>query len=197
MKKRYLTNRIGVIATLILVAGSAMSCVFGSHEEQAISSAKNSRDDISEETSPMPEKLRIRTTAYTHTESDHVAYGRKSAAGTELRHGRVNSAAADWSRFPLGTKFKISGSDVVYEIDDYGSALVGKDVIDLYCPSRGEMNEWGAREVEIEIIDWGCRDRSLEIIKPRSGKAPHIDKMVEALENSDSDHEGGGDRSDV
>ncbi len=31
-------------------------------------------------------KLKVRTTAYTHTESDHVTYGNKSALGTVLRY---------------------------------------------------------------------------------------------------------------
>ena len=38
----------------------------------------------------------VRTTAYTHTEADHRKYGARSAAGTPLRRGEVNSSAADW-----------------------------------------------------------------------------------------------------
>jgi len=33
----------------------------------------------------------------------------------------------------------------IYQIDDYGWALAGRNTIDLYCPSRSEMNEWGVR----------------------------------------------------
>ena len=36
---------------------------------------------------------RVRTTAYTHNESDHLKYGRKTALGTRLRFGKVRSAA--------------------------------------------------------------------------------------------------------
>ncbi len=43
--------------------------------------------------------LTVRTTAYCHTEADHIVYGAKSAVGTPLRFGTVRSAAADWSRF--------------------------------------------------------------------------------------------------
>lgn len=38
----------------------------------------------------------VRTTAYTHSESDHIVYGAKSAVGTDLKYGTVRSAAADW-----------------------------------------------------------------------------------------------------
>jgi hypothetical protein len=43
----------------------------------------------------------VRTTAYTHSESDHLVYGRKSALGTTLRSGAVNSAAADSPACPI------------------------------------------------------------------------------------------------
>lgn len=49
----------------------------------------------------------VRTTAYTDTESDHLKYGASNALGTSLQHGAVNSAAADWSRWPAGTQFRI------------------------------------------------------------------------------------------
>jgi hypothetical protein len=54
-------------------------------------------------------QMRVRTTAYTHDESDHIVYGVKNAIGTNLKFGNVRSAAADWSRFPVGTKFRIAG----------------------------------------------------------------------------------------
>ena len=40
---------------------------------------------------------KVRTTAYTQSESDHLRYGARTAIGTPLRHGVVNSAAADLS----------------------------------------------------------------------------------------------------
>ena len=47
-------------------------------------------------------KFKVRTTAYTHTESDHVEYGNKSALGTVLRYTpEYHSAAADWSFLPM------------------------------------------------------------------------------------------------
>jgi hypothetical protein len=51
---------------------------------------------------PTNQIMMVRTTAYTHSESDHVQYGRKSAAGNTLKYGsQVRSAAADWSKYPL------------------------------------------------------------------------------------------------
>ena len=62
----------------------------------------------------------VRTTAYTHTESDHIGYGPRNAIGTSLKYtDQVRSAAADWSVYPLGTRFKIKGQPYIYVVDDY------------------------------------------------------------------------------
>lgn len=123
----------------------------------------------------------VRTTAYTHTESDHRVYGRKNAIGTTLKYGSTRSAAADWSIFPMGTKFRIDGDPSLYVIDDYGSALVGNRTIDLYKPSRGSMNAWGVRHVEIKVIEWGCAEKSLKMLKGRSAYR-HVREMIKGLE---------------
>ncbi len=120
----------------------------------------------------------VKTTAYTHTEADSLQYGTKNAYGSELKFGGgVRSAAADWSRYPVGTVFKIKGLPYNYVVDDYGSALVGTDTIDLYKPSKAEMDAWGARNVGIEVLQWGSFDKSLEILDGRRGKAGHVDQM--------------------
>src|SRR5690349_17074290 len=49
----------------------------------------------------------VRTTAYTHTEGDHLQYSNRSASGGRLQSGSVKSAACDWSRWPVGTVFRI------------------------------------------------------------------------------------------
>ena len=123
----------------------------------------------------------IRTTAYTHTESDHIKHGRKTAAGSTLRRGGINSAAADWSRWPLGTKFRLAETGEIFEVDDYGWALSGTNTIDIYQPSRAQMNRWGVRRVTIEILEWGDPQRSYEILKPRA-KFAHVQRMVRELE---------------
>jgi 3D (Asp-Asp-Asp) domain-containing protein len=124
----------------------------------------------------------VRTTAYTHTEADHRKWGKKSAAGTVLRRGEINSAAADWSRWPLGTKFHLVETGEVYEVDDYGWMLAGTNTIDLYKPSKARMNQWGVRRVTIEILEWGDHRRSYAVLKPRQ-KHAHVKRMVRQLED--------------
>ncbi len=124
----------------------------------------------------------VRTTAYTHDESDHIKYGARSAVGSQLKYGQLRSAAADWSIYPVGTVFQIAGDPSLYIVDDYGSALVGTKTIDLYKPSFSAMNHWGTRRVTIKVIKWGSFEKSLAILKPRAFKASHIRKMVASIE---------------
>ncbi len=119
---------------------------------------------------------KVRTTAYTHTE----AGGRRNAIGTKLSGRDVMSAAADWSRWPLGTKFRIVATDEIFEIDDYGSALIGTGTIDLYKTNRLAMRQWGVRAVDIEVLEWGSRDRSLEVLAPRK-RNRKVQAMIVAL----------------
>jgi 3D domain len=77
------------------------------------------------------------------------------------------SAASDWSRFPLGTRFRIVDTNEEYIIDDYGTALVGTSTIDLYKPTRLGMRRWGVRNVDIDILQWGSNERSLQVLQPR------------------------------
>jgi 3D (Asp-Asp-Asp) domain-containing protein len=125
----------------------------------------------------------VKTTAYTHTESDHIVYGPRSAVGNHLKYGSVRSAATDWSVYPVGTRFQIEGQPHVYEVDDYGSALVGTNTIDLYTPSKSMMNQWGARKVNIRVLRWGSFSRSLAIMEERT-RSPHIRKMVDRIKRS-------------
>jgi 3D (Asp-Asp-Asp) domain-containing protein len=119
----------------------------------------------------------VRTTAYTHTERG----GRHNAIGSRLAGANVMSAAADWSRFPLGTRFQIVGTADRYVIDDYGGALIGTNTIDLYKTSRAAMRQWGVRHVDIDVIEWGSKEQSLKILKPR-GKNRLIRQMIAGLE---------------
>lgn len=129
-------------------------------------------------------KEAVRTTAYTHTESDHLEYGRKTAIGTTLRNDKsYTSAAADWSKYPVGTKFKIEGMDTTFVVDDYGRALVGTETIDIYHPSKSAMNRWGVRHVDIEVLEMGDFDRSREILAQRT-KYAHVRKMLAGIDHS-------------
>src|SRR5881296_4664159 len=120
----------------------------------------------------------VRTTAYTHHEGGS---GVHNALGEYLSGRHVMSAASDWSHFPLGTRFRIADTNEEYVIDDYGTALIGTDTIDLYKPSRLEMKRWGVRHVDIDIVGWGSDEQSLKVLGPRC-KHRRIQQMVTALE---------------
>jgi 3D (Asp-Asp-Asp) domain-containing protein len=124
----------------------------------------------------------VKTTAYSACPEDNGPYGSKNALGTKLRSGSVTSAAADWSRYPVGTRFRIVETGREYVIDDYGSALVGTATIDLYKTSEAQVDRWGVRRVTIEILEWGSPERSLRILKERGRGMRHIREMVDALE---------------
>ena len=193
----------------------------------------------------------VRTTAYTHTEADHLPYGNHNALGGKLhaatgavrraeytpraipvnpangediadyrrasysgpalekfslketkttklvktKHGtkkvvvtrkpQIGSAAADWSRWPAGTVFRLISTGQVYRVDDYGWALAGRNTIDLYMPSRREMNSWGAREENIQVLQWGDPNASLRMLQAHQGYR-HIRRMVLELEGNDA-----------
>ncbi|MEM6912059.1 MAG: 3D domain-containing protein [Verrucomicrobiota bacterium] len=123
----------------------------------------------------------VRTTSYTCTEDDHLEYGSNSAAGTPLKYGRVISVAADWSRYPYGTVFRMKGvKNRLFYVDDYGSALVGTNTLDIYMPNKKMMNRWGRQDVVIEIVRWGSWDRSAEILASRLHH-PHCRQMAQAI----------------
>ena len=120
---------------------------------------------------------RVRTTAYTRGESG----GHRNALGKKLSGHRVFSAASDWSRFPLGTRFRIVGEKEEYIIDDYGTALVGTNTIDLYKPTRLQMRRWGVRHVDIDVLQWGSDEESLKVLGPRA-KHRTVRQMILGLQ---------------
>jgi 3D (Asp-Asp-Asp) domain-containing protein len=125
---------------------------------------------------------KVRTTAYTQCESDHLRYGALTALGTPLRYGAINSAAADWARWPCGTIFRIRATGELFEVDDYGFALSGVNTIDLYKPSRRLMREWGVRRVTIEILHWGDPWASYrKMIRVRTYR--HIRRMMHEIQS--------------
>ncbi len=130
-----------------------------------------------------PKRLEnVRTTAYTHNEGGS---GAKNAIGQRLLSGPVKSAASDWSRYPLGTKFRVVETGDQYVIDDYGGALVGTNSIDLYKPSHLAMRRWGVRHVDIEVIEWGSEEESLKVLRPRRSTRL-ARRMIADLEDKDS-----------
>jgi 3D (Asp-Asp-Asp) domain-containing protein len=190
----------------------------------------------------------VRTTAYTHTESDHTQYGARNALGGELhaaappirraenlpparsasdsndegiqrvsnsgqalqpfsmeerpsrvsatrgsrsgasmgRSPKIGSAAADWSRWPAGTTFRLLSTGQIYRVDDYGWALSGRNTIDLYMATRNEMNNWGARREPIQILRWGDSQETLRFLAPRRNY-PHVKRMILQLEGRENE----------
>lgn len=109
----------------------------------------------------------VRTTAYSCMENEPGAWGSLAASGSTLKYGSVRSAAADWSIYPLGTKFRVKGQPHLYVVEDYGSALAGTNTIDIYKPSLYKMKRWGTRFTEITVVQWGSYERSARILKGR------------------------------
>jgi 3D (Asp-Asp-Asp) domain-containing protein len=198
----------------------------------------------------------VRTTAYTHTESDHREFSNRNALGGELRaagppihraeavaraiplyevpraipvetaerevrrasyapklqpfsmserrttktsrtrKGRLTSsaqarlipgsAAADWSRWPAGTVFRLLSTGQTYRVEDYGWALSGRNTIDLYMANQRAMNSWGAREETIQILQWGDPQESLRFLRSHQNYK-HIKRMVLELEGRHED----------
>ena len=201
----------------------------------------------------------VRTTAYTHTESDHTQFGARNALGGQLRPAgpifrnaanarqartlstdnddtdvinissrdaklekfslekpkkgasvtttrttkttskgskraiaaskqppRIGSAAADWSRWPVGTTFRLLSTGQVYRVEDYGWALSGRNTIDLYMANQHDMNVWGARQEPIQILHWGDPQQSLQILQAHQDHR-HIKRMVLELQGREQE----------
>lgn len=148
-----------MLGTMLLCCGGLVSCV-GSGEPAAApgaakSAARKSKQGI---------RMRVRTTAYTHTEPGGIS----SAIGTRLRFGsEMTSAASDWSWLPVGTRFTLLSSGRTYVIEDYGSALVGRKTIDLYMPTMSAVDAWGVRWEEIQIHEMGSFPISRMLLEKR------------------------------
>jgi 3D (Asp-Asp-Asp) domain-containing protein len=122
---------------------------------------------------------KVCTTAYTYGADENGDSTAKSAVGKPLKSGKVSSAAADWSRWPVGTHFRIVETGQEYVVDDYGRAMIGTSKIDLFKSSHSEMNHWGVRKVTIEILEWGSVEKSIQILASRKGGK--VREMREAL----------------
>ena len=77
----------------------------------------------------------------------------------------IGSAAADWSRWPMGTTFRLLSTGQMYRVEDYGWALSGRNTIDLYMSNQREMNSWGARQETIQVLQWGDPQQSLQFLR--------------------------------
>ena len=101
----------------------------------------------------------------------------------------IGSAAADWSRWPVGTTFRLLSTGQVYRVDDYGWALSGRNTIDLYMANQRDMNSWGARQETIQILQWGDPQQSLQFLQSHQDYR-HIKRMVLEIEGRDREAAG-------
>jgi 3D (Asp-Asp-Asp) domain-containing protein len=156
----------------------------------AILPACSTSNEVARQTAPTPAKaasakpaktVPVVATAYGASAKCNSKWAGRNAIGGRLKSGALTSAAADWSRFPVGTKFRVKETGRVYVVDDYGSAMVGKDKVDLFKTNYREVYRWGVRNVQLEIIEWGDFEKSLAILKPRS-RSRHVKSMVQSLE---------------
>ena len=169
-----------ILRMIVLAAAAALAACTGT----GTGVKPGTRPDHSQTLAVRPERaistsasrhMYVRTTAYHHSEPG----GRATAVGGYLRP--THSAAADWSWLPAGTRFRILATGDEYIVEDYGSALVGKYTIDIYKATRPEMNAWGVRYVEIEILELGSYPVSLAVLIPRQ-KYWHVRAMVAGLQ---------------
>jgi 3D (Asp-Asp-Asp) domain-containing protein len=114
-----------------------------------------------------------------------VSPGRRSR-GEGGRSPQIGSAAADWSRWPAGTVFRLLSTGQNYRVEDYGWALSGRNTIDLYMANQREMNSWGARQETIQVLKWGAPQESLQFLRSHQNYK-HIKRMVLELEGREEE----------
>jgi 3D (Asp-Asp-Asp) domain-containing protein len=126
------------------------------------------------------EETRTTTRGTTKTRITKSTHGVKRAIAV-AKPPPIGSAAADWSRWPVGTTFRLLSTGQMYRVDDYGWALSGRNTIDLYMANRRDMNSWGARQETIQILQWGDPQQSLQFLQSHQDYR-HIKRMVLELE---------------
>jgi 3D (Asp-Asp-Asp) domain-containing protein len=123
---------------------------------------------------------RVTTTATARTTKTTTSRGAKRAVATS-KPPKIGSAAADWSRWPMGTTFRLLSTGQTYRVEDYGWALSGRNTIDLYMSTQRDMNTWGARQEPIQILHWGDPQQSLQVLQSHTDYK-HIKRMVLELQ---------------
>ena len=124
-------------------------------------------------------------TATTRVTKTTTVRGAKRAVAVS-KPPKIGSAAADWSRWPMGTTFRLLSTGQMYRVEDYGWALSGRNTIDLYMSNQRDMNTWGARQEPIQILHWGDPHESMQILQSHS-EHKHIKRMLLELEGRDQE----------
>jgi hypothetical protein len=81
---------------------------------------------------------------------------------------------------PVGTRFRLVSTGREYVVEDFGSALVGRETIDLFFPTFASMHEWGTRSVEIDILEWGSFPIS-KMLLDRRLDVSYVRRMAEGV----------------
>ena len=110
----------------------------------------------------------------------------KKVVVAKAKPPKIGSAAADWSRWPAGTTFRLISTGQIYRVDDYGWALSGRNTIDLYMATSQEMDSWGARAEPIQILHWGDPQESLRFLESRQTHK-HVRRMVLELQGNEQE----------
>ena len=124
------------------------------------------------------------TTTTTTTQTAKTVRGKRVVVRAKPQPPKIGSAAADWSRWPVGTTFRLLSTGQIYRVDDYGWALAGRNTIDLYMATQAEMNAWGARQEPIQVLRWGDSQESLRFLLPHQDYR-HIHRMVLELQGNE------------
>ncbi|PYL48395.1 MAG: hypothetical protein DMF40_05055 [Verrucomicrobia bacterium] len=124
------------------------------------------------------------TTTTTTTRTVKTVRGKRVVVKAKAQPPKIGSAAADWSRWPVGTTFRLLSTGQIYRVEDYGWALAGRNTVDLYMATQTEMNAWGARQEPIQILRWGDSEESLRLLLPHQDYR-HIRRMVLELQGND------------
>ena len=137
-----------------------------------------------DEPKPAVRKATRAITTTTTTRTVKVVRGKRVVVRAKPQPPKIGSAAADWSRWPMGTTFRLLSTGQIYRVDDYGWALAGRNTIDLYMATQADMNAWGAREEPIQILKWGDSEESLRFLQ-RHQDYKHIRRMVLELQGNE------------
>jgi hypothetical protein len=116
---------------------------------------------------PPPERasyLKLNVSRYAGAAADPGAPP-ATARGTRYQSGTISSAAADWSRFPAGTVFRVLATRELFEVDDYTDDIVGTNTILLYKPAVANLPAATTHYVTIEIVKWGSPRESAAMLK--------------------------------
>jgi 3D (Asp-Asp-Asp) domain-containing protein len=125
------------------------------------------------------------TTTTTRVTKTTTVRGAKRAVAVG-KPPKIGSAAADWSRWPMGTTFRLLSTGQTYRVEDYGWALSGRNTIDLYMSNQRDMNTWGARQEPIQILHWGDPQQSLQFLQSHTDYK-HLKRMVLELQGRNED----------